>query len=104
MVRVLKKELFLCTVTEEPVLEFAFTSYTRIYFKDGHMEFAKVGNKYKISELITDKSTYCVEIETNGSNMPEIGSDYGINLFVQGNRAVDLRLQIKDTSKNAKVE
>lgn len=101
--RVLKKELFLCTVIEEPVLEFAFTSYTRIYFKDGHMEFAKVGNKYKISELRTDKSTYCVEIETNGF-MPEIGSDYGINLFVQGNRAVDLRLQIKDTTKNAKVE
>ena len=101
--RVLKKELFLCTTTEEPVLEFAFTSYTRIYFKDGHMEFAKVGNKYKISELSTDKSTYCVEIETNGS-IPEIGSDYDINLFVQGNRAVDLRLQIKDTTKNAKVE
>ena len=46
MVRVLKKELFLCTVTEEPVLEFAFTSYTRIYFKDGDMEFARVGNCY----------------------------------------------------------
>lgn len=102
MVRVLKKELFLCTETEEPVLEFAYTSYTRIYFKDGHMEFAEVGEKYKISELITDKSTYCVAIET--FDIPEIGSDYGINLFVQGNRAVDLFLQIKDTTKNAKVE
>lgn len=100
----LKKELFLCTVTEEPVLEFAFTSYTRIYFKDGHMEFARVGNKYKISELRTDKSTYCVAIETAGPSSIEIGSDYGINLFVQGKRAVDLRLQIKDTTKNAKVE
>lgn len=68
------------------------------------MEFAKVGNKYKISELITDKSTYCVEIETNGSNMPEIGSDYGINMFVQGIHSLDLFLQIKDTTKNAKVE
>lgn len=68
------------------------------------MEFAKVGNKYKISELRTDKSTYCVEIETTSFNMTEIGSDYGINLFVQGKHAVDLCLQIKDTSKNAKVE
>lgn len=102
--RVLKKELFLCTVTEEPVLEFAFTYYTRIYFKDGHMEFAKVWNKYKISELSTDKSTYCVAIETTGSNMPEIGSDYGINMFVQGIHRSDLFLQIKDTTKNAKVE
>lgn len=102
--RVLKKELFLCKATEEPVLEFAFTSYTRIYFKDGHMEFAKVGNKYKISELSTDKSTYCVAIETTGSNMSEIGSDYGINMFVQGIHRSDLFLQIKDTTKNAKVE
>lgn len=98
----LAKELFLCTETEEPVLEFAYTAYTRIYFKDGHMEFAEVGEKYKISELITDKSTYCVALET--FDIPEIGSDYGINLFVQGNRAVDLYLQIKDTTKNAKVE
>lgn len=104
MVRVLKKELFLCTTTEEPVLEFAYTSYTRIYFKDGHTEFARVGNKYKISELRTDKSTYCVAIETTGFNMPEIGSDYGINMFVQGIHRSDLFLQIKDTTKNAKVE
>lgn len=102
MVRVLAKELFLCTTAEEPVLEFAYTSYTRIYFKDDHMEFAEVGEKYKISELKTDKNTYCVAIET--FDVPEIGSDYGINLFVQGNRAVDLFLQIKDTTKNAKVK
>jgi hypothetical protein len=62
------------------------------------------GNKYKISELSTDKSTYCVAIETTGSNMPEIGSDYDINMFVQGIHRSDLFLQIKDTTKNAKVE
>lgn len=104
MVRVLKKELFLCTTTEEPVLEFAYTSYTRIYFKDGDMEFARVGNKYKISELRTDKSTYCVAIETAGPSSIEIGSDYGINMFVQDKSRADLFLQIKDTTKNAKVE
>lgn len=102
--RVLKKELFLCTVNEEPVLEFAFSSYTVIYFKDGHMEFAKVGEKYKISELRTDKSTYCVAIETAEPSSIEIGSDYGINMFVQDKSSAVLFLQIKDITKNAKVE
>lgn len=44
--RVLAKELFLCTTAEEPVLEFARAGYTRVYFKDDHMEFAMVGNCY----------------------------------------------------------
>lgn len=104
MVRVLKKELFLCTTTEEPVLEFARAGYTRVYFKDDHMEFAEVGNKYKISELQTDKSTYCVAEETAGPSSIEIGSDYGINLYVQDKSRYDLFLQIKDITKNAKFE
>lgn len=100
----LKKELFLCTTTEEPVLEIARAGYNRVYFKDDHMEFAKVGNKYKISELQTDKSTYCVAEETPGSSSIEIGSDYGINMFVQNKSRADLFLQIKDITKNAKFE